>query len=97
MASESNLLNLTVSVMFVLAQSFILFCGFFQLWDVQVDDSLQTIDVIYYLQKNGILLPFEDAVKVMSFVTNDDIRNKTGYEVIHKVHRKFKTTRCFNL
>ena len=62
---------------------------FNKIWNLQVDDSLQTIDVIYYLQKDGILLPFEDAVKVMSFVSNEFIHNQTGYKVVHKVRRKF--------
>jgi len=58
------------------------------IWDLQVDDSLKTIDVIYYLQKDGVLLPYEDALKVMSFASKDYIYNQTGYDVIHKVKRK---------
>ena len=57
------------------------------IWDLQVDDSLKTIDVIYYLQKDGVLLPYEDALKVMSFASKDYIYNQTGYDVIHKVKR----------
>lgn len=67
---------------------FILIIIFCQIWDLQVDNSSQTIDVIYYLEKDGVLLPYEDAVKVMSFVSTDYIHNKTGYEVVDKVRRK---------
>ncbi len=53
-----------------------------------MDNSSQTIDAIYYLERDGVLLPFEDAVKVMSFASTDFIYNQTGYEVVDKVRRK---------
>lgn len=52
-----------------------------------MDNSSQTIDAIYYLERDGVLLPFEDAVKVMSFASTDFIYNQTGYEVVDKVRR----------
>lgn len=59
-----------------------------QVWDIQVDNSIQTVDVIYYVKRRDILLPYEDAAKVMSFVPEDVIHNITGYEIVHKVQRE---------
>ena len=49
---------------------------------------MKTIDVVYYIQRNGILIPYDDANKIMSFVSNDYIYNETGLEVVHKIRRK---------
>lgn len=54
-----------------------------------MDNSLQKIDVIYYLHRDGVLVPFEDAAKIMTFVSSDFIRNQTGYEVIDKIRREY--------
>lgn len=54
-----------------------------------MDNNIQTIDVIYYVKRNGVLVPFEDASKLMNFVPDDMIYNVTGYEVKHKVQRMF--------
>ncbi|KAI2795997.1 hypothetical protein BLOT_016200 [Blomia tropicalis] len=57
------------------------------IWDIQSDQTLKTIDVVYYIQRNGILIPYDDANKIMSFVSNDYIYNETGLEVVHKIRR----------
>lgn len=95
MKSNGNgTVNLTVNFeMLIRKRGFHLFILIlWQIWDLQVDNSSQTIDVIYYLEKDGILLPYEDALKVMSFVSDDYIHNQTGYEVVDKIRRKLR--RC---
>lgn len=53
-----------------------------------MDSGEGTVDVIYYVHKDGVLLPYEDAAKVMSFVPIEMMANVTGYDVVHRVQRK---------
>lgn len=59
-----------------------------QIWNVQTDKSKSELHIIYYVHKNGILVPYEDASQIMTFVSDEYIYNSTGYRVIHKVKRK---------
>ncbi len=44
--------------------------------------------MIYYIERNGTLIPYEDAFRTLSYITDDKYSEMIGFDVIEKVKRK---------
>lgn len=56
--------------------------------DVVTHNTSQLVNVLYYLRKNNLLVPYHDAEKIISFVDRKQFGRMIEFEVIEPVQRK---------
>ncbi len=54
---------------------------------IQSEGSDQ-IHVIYWVERDGVLIPYEDAFSTLSYVSDEEFSEMIGLTVIEKVKRK---------
>ena len=57
--------------------------------DIIVAKDSDQIDVIYYVERDHTLVPYEDAFRTLSYVSDQEYSEMIGLQVIHKIKRKF--------
>lgn len=57
--------------------------------DVVTHNTSNLVNVIYFLRKNNLLVPYHDAEKIISFVDRKHFAHMIEFEVIELLQRKF--------
>lgn len=53
-----------------------------------MDKDSNQIHVVYYVQRDGTLIPYEDAFRTLSHISDQEYSQMIGLQVVHKIKRK---------